>query len=176
MRGISSPALFELRAQKMAECRGLAPLARRHALFSKQARFACPVGIPKMVGVGRLALPRLFGFEPLTEFRRAFFLQTIRAALPGTVSQHLRPTWNRLAYLAVGAGRSRRARASLLSTGRRRRCRQVGGEKVLTNTWLLASGFSGFHDHPVILLKILHSLAQSPHAGPRCPRSQWCSV
>ncbi len=47
MRGISSPALFELRAQKMAECRGLAPLARRHALFSKQARFACPAGIPE---------------------------------------------------------------------------------------------------------------------------------
>src|SRR5438128_1038594 len=43
----------------MAECRGLAPLARRHALFSKQARLACPVGIPKMVGVGRLAPPRL---------------------------------------------------------------------------------------------------------------------
>ena len=56
--------LFELRARKMAECRGLAPLARRHALVSTEARLACPVGIPKMVGVGRLALPRLFGFEP----------------------------------------------------------------------------------------------------------------
>ena len=59
---ISSPALFELRAQKMAECRGLAPLARRHALFSKQARFACPVGIPKMVRVAGLA-PATFPFE-----------------------------------------------------------------------------------------------------------------
>ena len=32
--------------QKMAECRGLAPLARRHALVSTEARPACPVGIP----------------------------------------------------------------------------------------------------------------------------------
>src|SRR5512138_816954 len=47
MRGIGSPALFELRAQKMAECRGLAPLARRHAFVSTEARLACPVGIPK---------------------------------------------------------------------------------------------------------------------------------
>ena len=30
----------------MAECRGLAPLARRHALVSTEARFACPVDIP----------------------------------------------------------------------------------------------------------------------------------
>src|SRR5437762_13632816 len=30
----------------MAECRGIAPHARRHALFSKQARFACPIDIP----------------------------------------------------------------------------------------------------------------------------------
>ena len=49
---------------RMAECRGLAPLARRHALVSTEARLARPVDIPKMVGVGRLALPRLFGFEP----------------------------------------------------------------------------------------------------------------
>ncbi len=41
---------------KVAECRGLAPLARRHALFSKQARFACPVDIPEMV--------RVTGFAP----------------------------------------------------------------------------------------------------------------
>src|ERR1039457_4944781 len=54
MRGISSPALFELRAQKMAECRGLAPLARRHALVSTEARFACPVGIPKWSAWGDL--------------------------------------------------------------------------------------------------------------------------
>jgi hypothetical protein len=32
----------------MAECRGLAPLARRHALVSTEARLACPVGIPEM--------------------------------------------------------------------------------------------------------------------------------
>src|SRR2546425_6033762 len=32
---------------KLAECRGLAPLARRHALVSTEARSACPVGIPK---------------------------------------------------------------------------------------------------------------------------------
>ena len=44
MRVINPPALFELHA--LAECRGHAPLARRHALFSKQARFACPVDIP----------------------------------------------------------------------------------------------------------------------------------
>ena len=40
---------------KMAECRGLAPLARRYALVSTEARFACPVGIPKMVHVAGLA-------------------------------------------------------------------------------------------------------------------------
>ena len=78
---------------KVAECRGLAPLARRHALVSTEARLACPVDIPEnrprpgssprqrphefededendddedeveLVGVGRLALPRLFDFE-----------------------------------------------------------------------------------------------------------------
>ncbi len=32
----------------MAECRGLAPLARKHALVSTEARFACPVDIPEM--------------------------------------------------------------------------------------------------------------------------------
>src|SRR5256885_7475435 len=32
---------------KVAECRGLAPLARRHALVSTEARFACPVDIPE---------------------------------------------------------------------------------------------------------------------------------
>src|SRR5438046_7428603 len=32
--------------QTMAECRGLAPLARRHALVSTEARSACPVDIP----------------------------------------------------------------------------------------------------------------------------------
>src|SRR2546425_11306369 len=31
---------------KLAECRGLAPLARRHALVSTEARFPCPVDIP----------------------------------------------------------------------------------------------------------------------------------
>jgi len=31
---------------KLAECRGLAPLARRHAFVSTEARLACPVGIP----------------------------------------------------------------------------------------------------------------------------------
>src|SRR5437660_11105631 len=31
---------------EMAECRGLAPLARRHALVSTEARLACPVDIP----------------------------------------------------------------------------------------------------------------------------------
>src|SRR5881296_3406968 len=30
----------------MAECRGLAPLARRHTLVSTEARLACPVDIP----------------------------------------------------------------------------------------------------------------------------------
>lgn len=48
--------LFELRALKMAECRGLAPLALiRHAFVSTEARLACPVGIPEMV---RLATTR----------------------------------------------------------------------------------------------------------------------
>src|SRR3989454_12584770 len=46
MRGIGPPVHFELHAQWMAECRGLAPLARRHALVSTEARFACPVDIP----------------------------------------------------------------------------------------------------------------------------------
>jgi hypothetical protein len=32
--------------QKMAECRGLAPLARRHALVSTEVRLARPVDIP----------------------------------------------------------------------------------------------------------------------------------
>ena len=40
---------------RMAECRGLAPLARRHALISTEARFACPVGIPTMVRVAGVA-------------------------------------------------------------------------------------------------------------------------
>ena len=47
MRGIRPPALFELRA--LAECRGLAPHARRHALVSTEARPACPVDIPNLV-------------------------------------------------------------------------------------------------------------------------------
>ena len=34
---------------RVAECRGLAPLARRHAFVSTEARLACPVGIPEMV-------------------------------------------------------------------------------------------------------------------------------
>ena len=55
MRVIKPPALFELRAQEMAECRGLAPHARRHALVSTEARLACPVGIPEMVRVLLLA-------------------------------------------------------------------------------------------------------------------------
>ena len=40
--------LLRVQGFKMAECRGLAPLARRHALFSKQARLARPVDIPKL--------------------------------------------------------------------------------------------------------------------------------
>src|SRR6266487_4776243 len=56
MRSIRPPALFELRAhglpsrsseRRLAECRGLAPLARRHALVSTEARSPCPVDIPK---------------------------------------------------------------------------------------------------------------------------------
>src|SRR3974377_652287 len=35
----------------MAECRGLAPHARRHALVSTEARFACPVRISGGKGV-----------------------------------------------------------------------------------------------------------------------------
>jgi hypothetical protein len=38
----------------MAECRGLAPLARRHALVSTEARFARPVGIPEWSARGDL--------------------------------------------------------------------------------------------------------------------------
>ena len=34
------------RPQRLAECRGLAPLARRHALVSTEARSALPVDIP----------------------------------------------------------------------------------------------------------------------------------
>src|SRR5216117_2317843 len=34
------------RLLKLAECRGLAPLARGHALVSTEARLACPVDIP----------------------------------------------------------------------------------------------------------------------------------
>ena len=40
---------------RMAECRGLAPHAWRHALVSTEARLACPVGIPEMVRVAGLA-------------------------------------------------------------------------------------------------------------------------
>src|SRR5688500_3538418 len=40
--------------QKMAECRGLAPLPRRIDLLSTQSRFACPVDIP-IRARGRLA-------------------------------------------------------------------------------------------------------------------------
>src|SRR6185503_13183464 len=50
MRGIRPPSLFEIRALvaacKGAECRGLAPLARRHALVSTEARLTRPVDIP----------------------------------------------------------------------------------------------------------------------------------
>src|SRR5256884_8372669 len=38
----------------MAECRGLAPLARRHALVSTEARFARPVDIPDWSAWGDL--------------------------------------------------------------------------------------------------------------------------
>ena len=38
----------------MAECRGLAPLARRHALVSTEARLACPVDIPSWSAWGDL--------------------------------------------------------------------------------------------------------------------------
>src|ERR1041385_5020737 len=38
----------------MAECRGLAPLARRHALVSTEARSACPVDIPNWSAWGDL--------------------------------------------------------------------------------------------------------------------------
>src|SRR4030095_109847 len=38
----------------MAECRGLAPLARGHALVSTEARLACPVGIPNWSAWGDL--------------------------------------------------------------------------------------------------------------------------
>ena len=41
--------------QRLAECRGLAPLARRHAFVSTEARLACPVGIPEMVRVAGVA-------------------------------------------------------------------------------------------------------------------------
>src|SRR5438105_11631559 len=54
MRGIRPPLCrarhncrFSLNYARMAECRGLAPLARRHALVSTEARLACPVDIPK---------------------------------------------------------------------------------------------------------------------------------
>ena len=61
----------------MAECRGLAPLARGHALVSTEARPARPVDIPSLVGVGRLALPRLFDLE---SNRSAARLTTRRSA------------------------------------------------------------------------------------------------
>ena len=35
----------------MAECRGLAPLARRHALVSAETRLARPVDIPNGAGI-----------------------------------------------------------------------------------------------------------------------------
>jgi hypothetical protein len=57
--------LFELRALKMAECRGLAPHARRHALVSTEARLACPVGIPEMVRMATRKKPaRRRSWEP----------------------------------------------------------------------------------------------------------------
>ena len=37
---------FEVLKMKLAECRGLAPLARRRALVSTEPRLACPVDIP----------------------------------------------------------------------------------------------------------------------------------
>src|SRR6266550_9033378 len=40
--------------QTMAECRGLAPLARGHALVSTEARLACPVDIPNWSAWGDL--------------------------------------------------------------------------------------------------------------------------
>ena len=46
------------RLKRLAECRGLAPLARRHALVSTEARHACQVGIPEIV--------RAAGFAPAT--------------------------------------------------------------------------------------------------------------
>ena len=40
------------RSDRMAECRGLAPLARRHAHVSTEARFARPVDIPEPCSSG----------------------------------------------------------------------------------------------------------------------------
>src|ERR1700722_9942361 len=89
MRFIKPPALFELRAQKMAERRGLAPLAQRHALVSTEARFLDRLTFQiKLVGVGRIALPRLFGLEPNRSAvpgephaARKFFPSTINSQL-----------------------------------------------------------------------------------------------
>ena len=45
---------------KVAECRGLAPLARRHALVSTEARLACPVDIPNLrLAIFDLRLPNI---------------------------------------------------------------------------------------------------------------------
>jgi hypothetical protein len=38
-------------------------LQEKDALVSTEARLARPIDIPKLVGVGRLALPRLFDLE-----------------------------------------------------------------------------------------------------------------
>src|SRR5437667_4470366 len=45
---------FSLNYARMAECRGLAPLARRHALVSTEARLARPVDIPNWSARGDL--------------------------------------------------------------------------------------------------------------------------
>lgn len=52
--GISCLCFLGCLLFKMAECRGHAPHAPRHALFSKQARPACPVDIPKWSAWGDL--------------------------------------------------------------------------------------------------------------------------
>ena len=62
MRGISSPVLFELRAHEWRNAVDLRHLPEgTHSLAPRPGALAG--GHSKLVGVGRLALPRLFEFE-----------------------------------------------------------------------------------------------------------------
>ena len=68
------PSYFFL--EKVAECRGLAPLARRHALVSTEARLARPVDIPEWAAEPKLDRAKAGGHGRVAS-------QALRGSCPG---------------------------------------------------------------------------------------------